>query len=130
MEKSKVYFTDLRTKPGMNLLDKVEALVKKAGIEQIDFDNKFTAIKIHFGEPGNLAFIRPNYAAKIVSLVKQLGGMPFMTDASTLYSGRRSNALDHLQSAMENGYNYMTLGCHVLIADGLKGADYEEIKII
>jgi uncharacterized Fe-S center protein len=129
MEKSKVYFTDLRTKPGMNLLNKMEALVKKAGIEELDFDNKFTAIKIHFGEPGNLAFIRPNYAAKMANLVKAKGGKPFLTDASTLYSGRRSNALDHLQAAMENGYNYMTLGCHVLIADGLKGADYEEIEI-
>ena len=64
MEKSKVYFTDLRTKPGVNLLDKVKKLIKRAGIESIDFDKKFTAIKIHFGEPGNLAYIRPNYAAR------------------------------------------------------------------
>jgi len=129
MERSKVYFTDLRTKPGNNLLDKLESLIKKAGIENIDFKNKFTAIKIHFGEPGNLAFIRPNYAAKVVKVVKQLGGKPFLTDANTLYSGRRANALDHLEAAMENGYNYMTLGCNVLIADGLKGTDYKEVEI-
>ena len=59
--KSKVYFTDLRTNPHQNLLDKVERLAKRAGIEDIDFKNKFVAIKIHFGEPGNLAYIRPNY---------------------------------------------------------------------
>lgn len=91
--KSKVYFTDFKTKPGMNLLDKLEKLVKKAGIQNIDFKNKFVAIKIHFGEPGNLAFIRPNYAAKIVSIIKELGGIPFLTDSNTLYSGRRSNVL-------------------------------------
>lgn len=129
MGKSKVYFTDLRTKPGLNLLDKVERLVKKAGIEDIDFKNKFVAIKIHFGEPGNLSYIRPNYAAKIVKLVKDLGGMPFLTDSNTLYSGRRSNAIDHLETAMENGFNPLAVDCNVIIADGLKGTDYREIEI-
>lgn len=129
MEKSKVFFTDLRTKPGINLLNKLENLVKTAGIEEIDFKNKFSAIKIHFGEPGNLAYIRPNYAATIVKLIKRLGGKPFLSDANTLYSGRRANALDHLEAASENGFNPMTLGCSVLIADGLKGTDYKEIVI-
>jgi uncharacterized protein len=129
MEKSKVYFTNLRTKPGVNLLDKVERLIKKAGIEGIDFNNKFTAIKIHFGEPGNLAYIRPNYAARIVKVIKDLGGVPFLTDSNTLYSGRRSNAVDHLEAAYENGFNPLTVGCHVMIADGLKGTDYREVEI-
>ena len=57
MDKSKVYFTNLRTTPSSNLLDKMERLVKRAGIANIDFKNQFTAIKIHFGEPGNLAYI-------------------------------------------------------------------------
>ena len=129
MEKSKVYFTDLRTKPGLNLLDKVQKLVKRAGIEDIDFKNKFVAIKIHFGEPGNLAYIRPNYAAKVVKLIKDLGGMPFLTDSNTLYSGRRANAIDHLESAMENGFNPLAVDCNVIIADVLKGTDYREIEI-
>jgi uncharacterized protein len=129
MGKSKVYFTDLRTKPGMNLLDKLEKLVKRAGIESIDFKDKFVAIKIHFGEPGNLAYIRPNYAAKMVKVIKSMGGMPFLTDSNTLYSGLRANAIDHLQSAMENGFNPMAVGCNVIIADGLKGTDYREIQI-
>lgn len=129
MEKAKVFFTDLRTRPGMNLLNKLEKLIKTAGIEQINFKDNFTAIKIHFGEPGNLAFIRPNYAAKVVSVVKELGGLPFLTDANTLYTGERSNAVDHLQSAMENGFNPMVVGCNVIIADGLKGTEYREIEL-
>lgn len=129
MEKSKVYFTNLRTKPGVNLLDKVEKLVKKAGIENINFKDKFVAIKIHFGEPGNLAYIRPNYAAKLVKIIKDLGGIPFLTDSNTLYSGRRANALDHLEAAYENGFNPLAVGCHVIIADGLKGTDYREIEL-
>ena len=60
MNKSKVYFTNLRTNSNMTLLQKLDRLVKKAGIENIDFNEKFVAIKIHFGEPGNLAYLRPN----------------------------------------------------------------------
>jgi len=129
MEKSKVYFTNLRTKPGYNLLDKLQKLVDVAGIKNIDFKDKFVAIKIHFGEPGNLSYIRPNYAARIVKLVKELGGKPFLTDSNTLYSGRRHNAIDHIESAMENGFNPISVGCNLIIADGLKGGDYREIPI-
>ena len=126
---SKVYFTNLRTKPGRSLLDKMETLIKKAGIEQINFDGKFTAIKIHFGEPGNLAYIRHNYAARLVQFLQKKNTRVFLTDANTLYSGRRSNAVDHLQTAMENGFNPMAVPCPVIIADGLKAIDYREVRI-
>jgi uncharacterized Fe-S center protein len=129
MNTSKVYFTNLRTSPSSNLLVKMERLVKKAGIEAIDFQNKFVAVKIHFGEPGNLAYIRPNYAARLTSLIRTLGGKPYLTDSNTLYSGRRSNAVDHLQSAMENGFNPISAQCNVIIADGVKGTDYREIPV-
>ena len=105
MEKSKVYFTNMRTTPTNNLLDKMERLVRRAGIADIDFENKFVAIKIHFGEPGNLAYLRPQYAARMAAILRSLGAKPFLTDSNTLYSGKRANAVDHLQSAMENGYN-------------------------
>ena len=129
METSKVYFTNLRTTPSSNLLDKMERLVKRAGITNIDFQNQFVAIKIHFGEPGNLAYIRPNYAARIATLLRGLGAKPFLTDCNTLYSGRRANAVDHLESAMENGFNPISAKCDVIIADGLKGTEYREIEI-
>lgn len=121
---SKVYFTNFRTTFQENLPKKLARLVKKAGmLEGIDFNNKYTAIKIHFGEPGNLSYLRPNYAKVIVDLIKGQGGKVFLTDCNTLYVGRRKNALDHLESAYENGYNPFTTGCHVIIADGLKGTD-------
>ena len=120
---STVYFTDFRASERANLLQKLERLVLKAGIESIDFQSKFVAIKIHFGEPGNLSYLRPNYAKVIVDLVRRLGGRPFLTDCNTLYVGRRKNALDHLEAAYENGFSPFSTGCHVLIADGLKGTD-------
>jgi len=124
MSQSTVYCTNFRVTFQENLLQKFERLVKKAGmLENIDFDNKFTAIKIHFGEPGNLSYLRPNYSKVLVDLIKAQGGRVFLTDCNTLYVGRRKNALDHLDSAYENGYNPFATGCHVLIADGLKGTD-------
>ena len=129
MASSQVFFTNLRTTPTSNLLDKMERLVRRAGIAGIDFENRFAAIKIHFGEPGNMAYLRPQYAARMAGLLRSLGAKPFLTDANTLYSGRRANAVDHLQSAMENGYNPISAQGQVIIADGLKGIDYREIEI-
>lgn len=128
-EKSKVYFSNFRAKPGMNLLQKLERLIKVAGISNIDFENKFVAIKIHFGEPGNLAYLRPNYAKVVADVVKELGGKPFLTDCNTLYVGRRKNAIDHIDAAYENGFTPFSTGCHVIIADGIKGTDEEIVPI-
>ena len=123
MNVSNVYFTDLRVKNSDNLLTKLQRLIKTAGIGNIDFTDKYVAIKIHFGEPGNLAFLRPNYAKAVADVVKKLGGKPFLTDCNTLYVGGRKNALDHLDSANLNGFNPTTTGCQIIIADGLKGTD-------
>ncbi|MFW5632971.1 MAG: DUF362 domain-containing protein, partial [Acetivibrio ethanolgignens] len=123
MAKSKVYFTNMRTSFNENLPQKLERLIKTAGIGSIDFDKKYAAIKIHFGEPGNLAFLRPNYAAVVAKVVKELGGKPFLTDCNTLYVGGRKNALDHIDAAYQNGFSPFSTGCHVIIADGLKGTD-------
>lgn len=106
-----------------SLPEKLARLIKAAHIQDIDFDKKYAAIKIHFGEPGNLAYLRPNYSKVVVDLVKELGGKPFLTDCNTLYVGRRKNALDHLEAAYENGYSPFSTGCHIIIADGLKGTD-------
>jgi uncharacterized Fe-S center protein len=129
METSKVYFTNLRTNPSNNLLKKMERIVTQAGINTIDFKNKFVAIKIHFGEPGNLAYIRPNYVARLVKILRDRGAKPFLTDCNTLYSGGRSNAVDHLQAAMENGFNPISAQCNVIVGDGLKGTDYRSVPL-
>lgn len=129
MSGSKVYFTTMKATFQENLPNKLKRLIKTAGIGQIDFEGKYAAIKMHFGEPGNLAFLRPNYAAVMVDVVKELGGKPFLTDCNTLYVGGRKNALDHLESAYKNGFTPYTTGCQVLIADGLKGTDEELVPI-
>lgn len=126
---SKVYFSDMHTCQGNNLLDKMEEVLRKAGLDRMDLEGKLVAIKLHMGEPGNLAYLRPNFAAVLVRMVKAKGGKPFLTDCNTLYLGKRSNAVDHLNSAKENGFNRIAVGCDVIIADGLRGNEHREVPI-
>lgn len=129
MEQAKVYFTTFKATAHENLLQKLHRLMKTAGFENIDFTDKYAAIKIHFGEYGNLAFLRPNYAKVVADYVKELGGKPYLTDCNTLYVGSRKNALDHLDTAYVNGFSPLQTGCHVLIGDGLKGTDETLVPI-
>lgn len=126
---SKVYFTSFRTQPGVSYLTKLERMLKVAGIETIDFADKFTAIKIHFGQPGNMAYLRPNYANTIVNYLTKLGAKVYLTDSNTLYSGNRDNAVDHLWAASRNGYNLLQVAAPVIIADGVKGTDYRLMPV-
>lgn len=123
MERSPVYFTDFRCTRDGGLPEKLKRLCKFAGIQTIDFEGKFTAIKMHFGEDGNLSYLRPDYAKAVADVVKELGGKPFLTDCNTLYPGSRKNAVDHLDIATQHGFLPITTGCQVIIADGLKGTD-------
>ena len=131
MEKAKVYFTDFRTQAfGDGLPTKLKKLIKAAGIGQIDMDGKFVAIKMHFGELGNISYLRPNYAKAVADVVKELGGKPFLTDCNTMYPGKRKNALEHLECAWENGFSPLSVGCPVIIGDGLKGTDDIDVPVV
>ena len=130
MEKSTVYFTDFRCPVGTSQLDKLKKLCIAAGIKDIDMEGKFVAIKMHFGELGNMAFLRPNYAKVVADLCKEQGGLPFLTDCNTLYPGSRKNALEHLDCANLNGFNTITTGCQIIIGDGLRGTDEVEVPVV
>ena len=128
---SKVYFTDFRTVAyGDGLPVKLEKLIKAAGIGNIDMDGKFVAIKMHFGEHGNVSFLRPNYARAVVNVVKSLGGKPYLTDCNTMYPGSRKNGIEHLYCAWENGFTPLSVDCPVIIGDGIKGTDDIEVPVV
>jgi len=126
---SKVYFTNMHTEMQDSLLAKLGRLIEAAGIGSIEMEGKYVAIKTHFGELGNLAFLRPNYSKVIADAVYKKGGIPFLTDCSTLYAGKRKNAVEHLNTANLNGFNSVTTGCQIIIGDGLKGSNDVEIPI-
>lgn len=126
---SRVYVIDMHSSRDNNLLDRMERLVKKAGLKKVVSRGDLVAIKIHFGEPGNLAYIRTPYVRRMVGLLRELGAKPFLTDANTLYVGARANAVEHIEAAIANGFDYAVTGAPVIIADGLTGKDYVKVKV-
>jgi uncharacterized Fe-S center protein len=124
-----VYFSNMRTKKNSSLPKKLERLCKQLTMYKNIRKGELVAITLHFGERGNTGFIRPLYLRRIVDLVRKAGGKPFLTDANTLYRGERSNAVDHINLAMEHGFSYATVNAPIIIADGLCGKDYVEVKI-
>ncbi|MFW5998363.1 MAG: DUF362 domain-containing protein [Halanaerobiaceae bacterium] len=127
---SKVYLTDVRANSAKNsLINKLEKLFYRAGFDEFIENEDLTAVKLHFGEKGNAAFIRPVYIRKIVEAIKESSGKPFLTDANTLYVGERANSVDHLNTAIANGFSYATIQAPIIIADGITGKSYEEIIV-
>ena len=129
MDKAKVYYTDFRVNADTSLLEKLKRLCVRAGLQDIDLDGRFVAIKMHFGELGNMAFIRPQYVRVLADLIREKGGIPYLTDCNTLYPGSRRHAPEHLDCANLNGFNPTTTGCQIIIGDGVKGTDEVEVPI-
>ena len=129
MALSKVFFTDLRASHRQNLMDKLTMLMDHTGIKDIITQRALVALKLHFGEKGNVAFIRPVFIRHIVDRVKELGGMPFLTDANTLYAGSRSDSVTHINTAIANGFAYSAVNAPIVIADGLRGASISSVTI-
>jgi len=128
-DKSKVFFGSARSQYGNNLVMKVEKLFDAAGLEKIISEKDFVAIKMHWGEKGNLAYTPPPLIRALVDRVTARGGKPFLTDANTLYRGSRGNAVDNLMTAYGNGFGFGTIGAPVIVADGLRGDDFARVKI-
>jgi uncharacterized Fe-S center protein len=127
---AKVYFADLRARAaGRNRTAKIQTLFDAAGFGDVVKKGDLTAIKLHFGERGCDTHISPTYARAVVERIKAQGGRPFVTDTNTLYSGSRHNAVDHLLTAVEHGFDYAVLGAPVIIADGLDSTNVLEVPI-
>ncbi len=124
-----VYMIDLKATVKENLLDKFGRLVKTAGLNQVIDRRDLAAVKLHFGELGNTAFIRPLFLRKIVERLKALGAVPFLTDANTLYVGTRSDAPSHLKTAISNGFAFAVVDAPLIIADGLRGRSETVVRI-
>ncbi len=125
-----VFFIDLEATSKENLPQKLSRLIKKAGIETILKENDLTAVKLHFGEQGNTAYIRPIFIRKIIQTIKEYQAQPFLTDANTLYVGTRSDSVSHIHTAIENGFSYSSMDATpIIIADGLRGKNETKILV-
>lgn len=127
---SEVYFVNLRARSAnQNKITKIRKLFEAAGFENLITENDLTAIKIHFGEKGNDGYVNPVFVRQIVDKIKEAKGKPFVTDTNTLYLGHRHNAVDHLTTAIEHGFNYSVLNAPVIISDGLKSHNVKKVSI-
>ena len=127
--KSTVFFSNLKVGSGKNLLDKLDALLDHADLKEKIREKDLVAIKLHFGEKGNTAFVRPIFLRRVVDRVKQCKGKPFLTDTNTLYTGTRGDAISHLTTAHQNGFVYSVVDAPLLIADGLRGNSALKVRI-
>ena len=108
---------------------RMRALLDAAGAAEGFGEGDLTALKLHFGEAGTTAFLRPIWMEPIVAYLREQGALPFFTDASTLYVGRRGEGVSHAMLAQRHGFDPLALGAPVLIADGVRGTNERGIAV-
>jgi len=126
--KREVYFADLGA-GGKTILDKLSILLDRTDLKGKIREKDLVAIKLHFGEEGNTAFVRPIFLRRVVERVKEYKGKPYLTDTNTLYRGMRQEAISHLTTAYQHGFAYSVIDAPILIADGLRGNSAVNVRI-
>ena len=129
MKNSQVFFSDLRSTFKRTILDKVDGLLQEVEIAKKIKVNDLVAIKLHFGEKGNTAFVRPIFIRRIVDTVRECGGKPFLTDTNTLYRGTREESISHITTAIQNGFDYSAVDAPVIISGGIRGNASVTVRI-
>jgi uncharacterized Fe-S center protein len=126
---SVVYFSAMRNKNTVSPLNKIKKLMNRCGAKDIYSKGDLVAVKVHFGEYGNTAFIRPIYLRPVIEQLKAYNAKPYLTDTNTLYVGMRTNSVDHILNANFNGFGFSTLQVPIIIADGLRGENVSEMPV-
>ncbi len=126
---STVYITDMTADWKKSVSQKVADLFDALSPGDLFGQKDLVAIKLHFGEAGNTAYIRPQYVRRVVDRIKELRAKPFLTDTNTLYVGSRTEAWSHLITAFDNGFTREVTGAPVIISDGLRGSNSIEIRL-
>ena len=123
----KIIFKDAKiTKPEDNQPEQVKKIFPYISPVK---EGDIVAIKIHPGEYGNTTHVRPVVVRTVVDLVIEAGGIPFVTDTTTLYKGMKLNAADLIKGAAMNGFTHASMNAPIIVADGLRGGDGKEIRI-
>jgi uncharacterized Fe-S center protein len=126
---SPVFFSDLRVHSGKTIFNKVDLLLDRVNLKKKVHEKDLVAIKLHFGEKGNTAYVSPIFLRRIVNQIKRSKGKPFLTDTNTLYVGARGEAISHMTTAYENGFVFSVVDAPIVIADGLRGNNGVKVRI-
>lgn len=126
---AKVYFVSARVKrKKTGLIQHFGELIGALGLSCVAKGDT-VAVKVHFGDDGTTAFVRPQFARKLIDRIKAAGGHPFLTDTCTLYPGRRRHAVTHLELALENGFAYATVAAPLIIGDGIRSQEVATVPL-
>ncbi len=98
-------------------INRVADLCLAAGFDRLIVPSEPVALKIHFGEPGNTAYLKPEAVRPVAELVGKLHGKPFYTDCNTLYRGPRQQTSTHLDVARDHGYFLERAGADAVIPE-------------
>jgi len=129
MKKSRVYFSPAAESDSPDVLSrKTRSILLRTGFIDALAPEDFTALKIHFGEKGNIGHLKPSWLRGVVAEVKQKTSRAFLTDSNTLYTGPRSNSVEHIGLAWSHGFTPDILDIPIIIADGLTGGDFGETR--
>ncbi len=129
IRKSRVYFVRADgSEPPASIARKAQAALAATGFIDRLAAEDFVALKIHFGEKGNTGHIKPAWIAGLTADISRKAPRTFLTDSNTLYTGPRSNSVEHLRLAWSHGFTPEAVGVPIVIADGLKGGDAAEAR--
>ncbi|MEE9150881.1 MAG: DUF362 domain-containing protein, partial [Thermoplasmata archaeon] len=120
-----IYFVSARSEKfsyDASMVAKLEKMLRKMELSRYIAKGDYVAVKTHFGSEGGHRIVRPIFLRKVVEAVKAVGGKPFITDTV------RIEGLDYLETANMEGLNHLSVGCPVVLADGLSGKNYQKIK--
>jgi uncharacterized Fe-S center protein len=127
---SKVYFIQASVSEGERTIsEKARRLFQAGGFASCFQTGDFTAVKVHVGEHVNNTYIKAPCLKGLVEELLNRKTKPFITDTSTLYTGRRHNAIDHTILATERGFSVAGLGIPFLTPDGLFGTAETAVRI-
>lgn len=124
-----VWFWNLRSTLKAPYEAKVTRLLKKSGVAETVQKGDLTAVKMHFGEAGVTGHIQPLHVRPVLSVLRDLGAAPFLTDTATLYVGQRGNAVAHSLVARTHGFDPAVLGAPVIMADGLRSTHERAVPV-
>ena len=124
-----VWFADIAGLSESDFLKKFDRLISAVDVGARIKKRALVAVKVHFGEKGNTAYVRPSLVRPVVDAVKTAGGVPFVTDCNTLYVGTRGHSAHHLMTAHDHGFTADAIGAPLIIADGLRGDDAVAVPI-